>query len=197
MVTLFALLLTSFGLNFAELINSTRSVLLSDESKDAATLWVVNFISDNLKLFLFIGLPFQGIAAPFGDGEVVASEGGDSVFDESLEEFDEEMNEEQEQLARAGGGQAADEGLPTDAERFGGAGNEESDIGQDVAQPRDLGLGTEVFADRPVNPSVEGCNDEDLVARQLCELATVEEDPFLKGELWREYNEYRRLVAQQ
>jgi protein-S-isoprenylcysteine O-methyltransferase Ste14 len=31
----------------------------------------------------------------------------------------------------------------------------------------------------------------------LCELATVEEDPFLRAALWEEYNQYRRLVARQ
>ena len=45
--------------------------------------------------------------------------------------------------------------------------------------------------------AVEGCNDEDTVARQLCELATDEEDPVLREQLWEEYNEYLRIVARQ
>ena len=44
---------------------------------------------------------------------------------------------------------------------------------------------------------VEGCNDEDKVARQLCEAATEEGDPFLRAALWNEYNEYKNIILRQ
>jgi hypothetical protein len=55
------------------------------------------------------------------------------------------------------------------------------------AAVRDLGPDTETFG------SVEGCADQDRVARQLREAA--EDDPFLRAALWDEYNEYKKLVA--
>jgi hypothetical protein len=45
--------------------------------------------------------------------------------------------------------------------------------------------------------TIEGCEDDDKVARQLCEAATEEKDPFLRAALWNEYNEYRRILARQ
>jgi hypothetical protein len=45
--------------------------------------------------------------------------------------------------------------------------------------------------------AVEGCKDQDKVARQLCEAATEEQDPFLRAALWDEYNEYKRILARQ
>jgi hypothetical protein len=44
------------------------------------------------------------------------------------------------------------------------------------------------------NPGVEGCTDTDNTARQLCEYATAEQDPFVRGELWREYEEYVKVL---
>jgi hypothetical protein len=54
---------------------------------------------------------------------------------------------------------------------------------------RDLGPDSAAVA------TVAGCNDQDRVARQLCEAATKEQDPFLRAALWGEYNEYKKLVA--
>ena len=51
-------------------------------------------------------------------------------------------------------------------------------------------------ADEPP-ATIEGCEDTDKVARQLCEAATEEKDPFLRAALWNEYNEYRRILARQ
>lgn len=45
--------------------------------------------------------------------------------------------------------------------------------------------------------TVEGCDDRDRVARQLCEAATKEDDPFLRAALWDEYNEYKKILARQ
>ena len=49
--------------------------------------------------------------------------------------------------------------------------------------------------DDQVVTTVEGCNDQDRVARQLCEAATKEDDPFLRAALWDEYNEYKKISA--
>jgi len=45
--------------------------------------------------------------------------------------------------------------------------------------------------------TVKGCEDTDKVARQLCEAATQEADPFLRAALWDEYNEYKKILARQ
>jgi hypothetical protein len=57
----------------------------------------------------------------------------------------------------------------------------------EVADPRTMAAAN-------VGPGVEGCKDTDNTARQLCELATKEEDPFTRGNLWREYEEYVRVL---
>ncbi|HEY7671120.1 MAG TPA: hypothetical protein VIC71_02800 [Gammaproteobacteria bacterium] len=56
--------------------------------------------------------------------------------------------------------------------------------------------GSADVADEPP-ATIEGCEDTDKVARQLCEAATEEKDPFLRAALWNEYNEYRRILARQ
>jgi hypothetical protein len=134
---------------------------------------------------------------------------GDEEIDRSLEEFDELLGQEQEALARSGGTTAADEalgraggaGLP---EAEAGDGDETADTGQtggNVAGAR--GASCEVrernFAGGVDEPAaaVEGCEDDDRVARQLCEAATEERDPFLRAALWDEYEEYLKIVARQ
>jgi hypothetical protein len=59
--------------------------------------------------------------------------------------------------------------------------------------------GSADVAPEPEDPAkqVQGCNDRDKVARQLCEAATAEKDPFLRGSLWNEYNEYKKILARQ
>jgi hypothetical protein len=44
---------------------------------------------------------------------------------------------------------------------------------------------------------VKGCGEPDKVARQLCEAATQEKDPFLRAALWDEYNQYKKILARQ
>lgn len=44
---------------------------------------------------------------------------------------------------------------------------------------------------------VAGCTDSNKVLRQLCEAATEEDDPFLRAQMWDEYNEYKKIVARQ
>ena len=45
--------------------------------------------------------------------------------------------------------------------------------------------------------AVKGCGEPDKVARQLCEAATQEKDPFLRAALWDEYNQYKKILARQ
>jgi hypothetical protein len=136
----------------------------------------------------------NGVAG--GDGAGSGGQGGDEEFDRSLGDFDRDMEQERERVAREGGGPAADSavGRPADAgsgigqAEVGGDGN--SDGGPAGAQVRELGPD-----DAAAVATVQGCNDADRVARQLCEAATKEEDPFLRAALWDEYNEYKKLLA--
>jgi hypothetical protein len=109
------------------------------------------------------------------------------------------MGREQEAIAREGGGPAADSTVAQ--EETGGAGGGDSNSaapgagngasGDAAARVRELGPDPAAVA------TVQGCNDADRVARQLCEAATQEQDPFLRAALWDEYNEYKKLVARQ
>jgi hypothetical protein len=129
----------------------------------------------------------------FGSGEASGSGNGDGdAFGDSLEDFDEQLGREQEALARSGGGAAADETLEeaagTDGSaRGGGPGNQTSGAQGDIPDPR-------IDPNATGAPSIEGCDDSDVTARQLCEYASLEEDPFLKADLWEEYNEYVRIL---
>lgn len=144
----------------------------------------------------------------FGDGSEISSSGqisdAESAFGRSLEEFDAIMGEEQESMARSGVGTAADE-------VFGAAGDLGNPIGS-TEMPTGTGTtggedGSNTQNTAPVSQSrsrnddtaerVEGCNDEDKVARQLCEAATEEGDPFLRAALWNEYNEYKNIILRQ
>ena len=137
-------------------------------------------------------------------GGVVASE-AEGAFNQSLEDFDQIMAGEQEQMAAQGIGTAADE-IFQDAGSIGG-GASSSEI---QTQERSTGatggdssqMGAPIFtrSDPPTDsaaPEIEGCEDDDKVARQLCEAATQEEDPFLRAALWDEYNEYKSILARQ
>ncbi len=152
--------------------------------------------------------PGGGAGGTGAAGRVSQAEG---IFNESLEDFDEIMGAEQEAIARGGVGSAADEG-------FGGAGTPGGDGsilgggadgggnattggsaggggGNDPASQRPVLARAELPEEAP--PPVEGCEDTDKVARQLCEAATKEEDPLLRAALWDEYNEYKKIIALQ
>ena len=152
--------------------------------------------------------PGSGDGGTGAAGRVSQAEG---IFNESLEDFDEIMGAEQEAIARGGVGSAADEG-------FGGAGAPGGDgsipgggadgggnattggsagggVGNDPASQRPVLARAELPEEAP--PPVEGCEDTDKVARQLCEAATKEEDPLLRAALWDEYNEYKKIIALQ
>ena len=133
----------------------------------------------------------------------------EGVFNESLEDFDAIMGAEREQMAAQGIGSAADE-VFREAGSVGGATGSGTMPGQNQAggntgaesSAQSAQSGAPVFG-RPdsddASPAVEieGCEDEDTVARQLCEAASNEEDPFLRAALWDEYNEYKRILARQ
>jgi len=136
------------------------------------------------------GDEFGGLGRAAGTG----TGAGDDPFDRALGDFDRVIESEQGTVAQRGGDAAADDtgqqvgrtgGLP-------GAGSNGDESGADsggVAPPRDLG------PDNRTVQSVEGCDDQDTIARQLCEAATQEEDPFLRAALWDEYNEYKRILG--
>jgi hypothetical protein len=119
------------------------------------------------------------------------------------------MGAEQEAIARSGGGSAADEAL-REAGRPGGSaeggelgGSAGGDgVGGGENQGGDQGGSRQGGSggggrDDLETATVEGCNDQEKVARQLCEAATKEADPFLRAALWDEYNEYRKILARQ
>ena len=125
--------------------------------------------------------------------------GGDDEFDRSLEDFDRIMGAEQASMARAGIGTAADEILGQTAEV---GGSPDVPVGQsrggDSSNSREnQSFRADETMDEETTPLVEGCEDDDTVARQLCEAATEEEDPFLRAALWEEYNEYNKILARQ
>lgn len=145
-----------------------------------------------------------------GEGQADAGQ-GEEAFDRALEDFDELMSEEQETIARSGAGTAADRafeeaaggdggattddvfGLPDESEQGAGGGIATRGTSAEPAIAR--GGSGDVASEPPA--TVEGCEDEDKVARQLCEAATEERDPFLRAALWDEYNEYRKILARQ
>ena len=154
--------------------------------------------------------PGDGAGGAGGRGAAGRVSEAESIFNESLEDFDEIMGAEQEAIARSGVGTAADEGFGSDgASGAGGPGGEGADGaggqptgGQaggsgesDAASGRRV-LARAVLSDEPPE-TVEGCEDDDTVARQLCEAATKEEDPLLRAALWDEYNEYKSILAGQ
>jgi hypothetical protein len=133
------------------------------------------------------------------------------------------MSKEQEAVARAGGGAAADEALQkageagqggdeaggpggngsggesgsADAEGGAGGGSSSSRGGRGGSQQAGSTVGDEGVAPEEQAATVKGCNDTEKVARQLCEAATAEQDPFLRAALWDEYNEYKKILARQ
>ena len=136
-----------------------------------------------------------------GDGQMAEAEG---AFDRSLEEFDAIMGDEQEQMARTGVGSAADEAFGSAGEIGNAIGSNEQPSGQGAQgeeNPSESGNPMPVFEDRSGDDQtaaqVEGCNDQDKVARQLCEAATEEQDPFLRAALWDEYNDYKQIILRQ
>ncbi len=164
------------------------------------------------------GMPGDGAEGGWpGEGEMVGRagnpNGAEEAFGQSLEDFDDLMGQEREAMARTGVGTAADEALGqagNPGASAGGTGAEGAEIpgisqqsggstASTGAQQSNGGpvMGRGDSASDDERPQIEGCNDTDKVARQLCEAATEEEDPFLRGALWDEYNEYKSILSRQ
>jgi hypothetical protein len=155
-----------------------------------------------------------------------AGAGAEGEFDRSLGDFDQIMKSEQDKIARTGGGTAADRIFKQAGQNGGGAdgGDEAGGNGGangSVAQAggegeqqqqggsaggssgaQEGGAGAKADVPTDAGPeqtvaSVQGCSDQDKVARQLCEAATKEKDPFLRASLWDEYNQYKKILAKQ
>jgi hypothetical protein len=174
--------------------------------------------------------------SPFGTAQAGNGGGGGAAgkeFDQSLGGFDARMGKEQEAVARAGGGTAADQvlkeagqgggdaaaggaaaggaaagGSAAGGAAGGGASGAGGQAGNGAAggssaiggqQAGAAGAPTHKSDEGPdkAPATVQGCNDTDKVARQLCEAATAENDPFLRASLWDEYNQYKKIVARQ
>ena len=101
-----------------------------------------------------------------GAGSMAGRGGGDDEFDRALEDFDDIISEEQGAIARESG-RAADEGTPGAA---GGGGGFPTSGGSESGERAPIGGPTGEPPDRTA-AQVEGCNDSDTVARQLCEAA--------------------------
>ena len=167
--------------------------------------------------------PFGGDQAGNGGGS-----GANGEFDRSLGGFDARMGKEQDAVARAGGGTAADQVLKEAGQAGGGgdaaaggaaaggaasagggasgpggqagngaAGGSSSVGGQQAGAAGATHKGNDDVGPDKAPATVQGCNDTDKVARQLCEAATAENDPFLRASLWEEYNQYKKIVARQ
>lgn len=65
MVTLLLLLLSSFGLSFGELVEETRKSLPVEDDENFMSEWILEFVSNNAKLVIFLAIPFQGFAARY------------------------------------------------------------------------------------------------------------------------------------
>ena len=129
------------------------------------------------------------------------------------------MASEQDKIAKSGGGAAADSGArgagQTGETGAGGGQGGSADAGAAGAGGGGAGgagsRGTPGGDNGPAGggnlppssvaesaaASVKGCGDPDKVARQLCEAATQEADPFLRAALWDEYNQYKKILARQ
>jgi hypothetical protein len=164
-----------------------------------------------------------GFGDPSQAGQGAAGQDAQGEFDRSLGDFDQVMKSEQDKIARTGGGTAADRvfkqagGNGTEAgdeagnggangsvAQAGGEGEQQeqggSSGGASGAQQGGSGAKAEVPTDTGPDQtvaSVQGCADQDKVARQLCEAATKEKDPFLRASLWDEYNQYKKILAKQ
>lgn len=138
-----------------------------------------------------------------GTANRAGGSGAEDAFERSLGDYDQVIGAEQEAIARAGGGQAADE-VFRDAGAVGGAAGEpgvepegSGTYGDQDGAAGEAGSDASGGAPERAAPVVQGCEDADRVARQLCEAATNEQDPFLRAALWDEYNEYKRILARQ
>ncbi len=136
---------------------------------------------------------FGGNAA--GDSRTAGS-GAEDEFDRALGDFDSVIAEEQGAIARTVGGSAADEVL-SDAAGTEGSGVAGDPLDTDPRQEGGMNREPSGAPRERTVQQVEGCDDSDTVARQLCEAATQEQDPFLRAALWDEYTAYKSILGRQ
>lgn len=145
-------------------------------------------------------MPSESETPSSGDGT-----GGDSEFDEALEDFDGEIMAERE-VIRARSNEtagAAGSSIPMPASRGQGDGDGEGTAtpgavpGPDspggpmgVPRPRSMPPAPVAGADQ-VPDDIPDATDDDIIARQLREAAMQETDPELKAKLWEEYQRYK------
>jgi hypothetical protein len=161
-------------------------------------------------------------ASPAADAQTSGEhvEGLDRDLVRSLEEIDGILLEEQQRLAReagaAPGGSGAGATAPGEggtSDRTGGdASGDGSSAGTDTTggseampagggetrgngESTEAGGGTHGDDRSRVPPDVGDGSDDDIVARQLREAATEEDDPELRERLWEEYREYKRSIS--
>ena len=152
--------------------------------------------------------PDSGMFGESNSGIGTIGSSAEDVFNQSLEEFDSIIGAEREAIASSGIGSAADQAFGS-ASSIGSSSDPSSQIPANSGIP---GVGQEGSSESrgaspvigisgndedDINNTVEGCEDEDKVARQLCEAATEEEDPFLRAALWDEYNQYKNIILRQ
>ena len=119
------------------------------------------------------------------------------------------MGAEREAIASSGIGSAADQAFGSASSIGSSSDDPSSQIpsnsgitgagqeGMNESRSSSPVIGISANNEDDTNSTVEGCEDEDKVARQLCEAATEEEDPFLRAALWDEYNEYKSIILRQ
>jgi hypothetical protein len=159
------------------------------------------------------------------DGPATADERAaelEGELDRSLEEFDGVLLEEQRRLDHASGeagnasGGDASEGVPGGGEASSpgagpagdspSAGSRNDAGGSEMrgASPGEAGDSSGAVgggdADGPrrdprVPPDVGDGSDDDIIARQLREAATAEDDPELRARLWDEYRAYKDSIS--
>jgi hypothetical protein len=131
----------------------------------------------------------------------------DHELDGALDEFDRQMSEEMQRLAEeaanaeqessqsTGGGAGSGPGSSG-----GAAGGSTSDDGGSTEDGGDSsgaagGSGPGGTESGRVPEDVGDGSDDDIVARQLREAATAEEDPELREKLWEEYRRYKASLG--
>jgi len=120
--------------------------------------------------------------------------GLDRQLEESLREFEDRMRREQEALADQAAG-SGESGQPAgDDAAVGGGTSSGSGTGEGASpdQPGGGGSSPSGASNPGHTPSdIPDGSDDDIVARQLREMAEAEEDPELRAIYWQEYVDYK------
>jgi len=157
-----------------------------------------------------LGRIFNGV-----NQQQTARSQGDTVsdqFNRSIDTFDGIMGQEQQATSNtgidrtnepAGAGEDSNEGemssvVGQESENTVIAGGQMNEgFESQASEQGDDSFGEGILDGYARVSAIEGCDDENIVAQQLCEAATLEEDPFLRAALWREYNLYREILESQ